>query len=246
VKPLVFIVVAVAGVAVAAWRARRRAGRQRQLMLLCRRAGLRFLPLDPFEDSAWLPFRLFGRGTSRGTENAVWSTADDGIRVFDYWYVDDRDGTTVRERLTCAVADLPFTVPRLVVEPRDPIDLAADAVGMDRIDLELEAFNRRFEVRSADRRFAHAFLDQRMMQALLGLPASVSLTVNEDRLLLQAPLLPAPQVLFLLDVARALRGRVPTVVASLYPPRAMTAPHEARWLQGRWTPEPVPPASADG
>ncbi|MFN8232683.1 MAG: DUF3137 domain-containing protein [Actinomycetota bacterium] len=112
-------------------------------------------------------------------------------------------------------------------------------MGLDRIELELEAFNRRFEVRAADRRAAVAFLDQRMMEALLGLSAGVTMVVNEDRLLLHAPTLPAAQVLLLFDVARRIREHVPRVMASLYPPRPMEGPHEDRWLQGRWTPEPT-------
>jgi hypothetical protein len=234
---IVLFVVLAAGAA--AWRTRHRAGRERQLMLLCRHAGLEYQPIDPFADTTWLPFRLFARGEARGTENAVWSDAVEGVRVFDYWFVEQRDEGRVTTRLTCALVELPFGVPRLQVEPRDALDVVSDAVGLDRIELELEAFNRRFEVRTADRRFAVAFLDQRMMEALLGLPAGVTVSVNEDRLLLHAPLLPAPQVLLLFDVASALRTQIPPVVASLYPPRPMEGPHEDRWLQGRWTPEPT-------
>jgi hypothetical protein len=247
---IVLFVVVAAGAA--AWRARHRAGRERQLMLLCRHAGLEFQPIDPFADTTWLPFRLFARGDARGTENAVWSDVIDGVRVFDYWFTEDRDNGRATTRLSCALVELPFGVPRLQVEPRDALDVVSDAVGLDRIELELEAFNRRFEVRTADRRFAVAFLDQRMMEALLGLPAGVTVSVNEDRLLLHAPTLPAPQVLLLFDVACAIRDQVPTVVASLYPPRPMEGPHEDRWLQGHWTPEPIeteplgPPVGPEG
>ncbi len=233
-----FAVLVVAALA-ALWRARHHGGRQRELMLLCRHAGLAYQPLDPFADTMWLPFRLFARGDARGTENAVWSEAVEGVRVFDYWFVEDRDEGRVTTNLTCALVELPFGVPRLQVEPRDALDIVSEAVGLDRIELELEAFNRRFEVRTADRRFAVAFLDQRMMEALLGLPAGVTVSVNEDRLLLHAPTLPAPQVLLLFDEASALREQIPTVVASLFPPRPMEGPHEDRWLQGRWTPEPI-------
>jgi hypothetical protein len=246
-----FAVLVVAALVVL-WRARHQAGRQRELMLLCRHAGLEYQPLDPFADTTWLPFRLFARGEARGTENAVWSDAVEGVRVFDYWFTEQRDEGQVTTRLTCALAELPFGVPRLQVEPRDALDALSDAVDLDRIELELEAFNRRFEVRAADRRAAMAFLDQRMMEALLGLPEGVTLAVNEDRLLLHAPTLPAAQVLLLFDVACRIRDHVPTVVASLYPPRPMEGPHEDRWLQGRWTPEPIgteplgPPAGPEG
>lgn len=236
---VIALLVAVALGTAAAWRARHRAGRQRELMLLCRHAGLEYQPLDPFADTTWLPFRLFARGEARGTENAVWSDAVEGVRVFDYWFTEQRDQGRVTTHLTCALVELPFGVPRLQVEPRDALDAVTDSMELDRIELELEAFNRRFEVRAADRRAAMAFLDQRMIEALLGLPGGVTLAVNEDRLLLYAPTLPAAQVLLLFDVACRIRDHVPTVVASLYPPRPMEGPHEDRWLQGRWTPEAI-------
>jgi hypothetical protein len=76
------------------------------------------------------------------------------------------------------------------------------------------------------------------MQALLQLPDGVSLTLNDDRLLLTARLLPPAEVLVLLEAARGLAAHVPKVVASLFPPRPMEAPQEARWLQGHWSPDP--------
>jgi hypothetical protein len=60
------------------------------------------------------------------------------------------------------------------------------------------------------------------MEALLGLPEGVSVDVNEDVLLLSAPLLPAEQVLVLFDTAVATRRRIPRVVSSLFPPRPRT------------------------
>jgi len=114
-----------------------------------------------------------------------------------------------------------------------------DVLTGEDIALELEAFNRRFHVRGIDRRFAVAFCDQMMMQALLALPSGVSIAVNEDRMLLRSATLPPAQVLLLLEAARAIARRVPPVVASLYPPRPSKGPHEDRWLQGHWSPEPI-------
>jgi hypothetical protein len=56
----------------------------------------------------------------------------------------------------------------LRVVPR-PIEDVAGILG-EEIRLELEEFDRRFRVDCGDRRFAFAFLDQRMMEALLALP----------------------------------------------------------------------------
>jgi hypothetical protein len=240
VKALVLGAVMVASVAVGWWRVRRGAARQRRLMLLCRRAGLAFAPLDPFPDTSWLPFPMFGRAR-HGTQNVVWNERHGpAVRTFDFWYQDSTDETPVgaRRSLTCAVVPLPFTAPHLRVTPRDLVDEVAGLLD-DEVRLELERFDRRFRVEAADPRFAVAFLDQRMMEAFLGLPDGVTADTAEDVLLLSAPQLEAEQVLLLFDVAAELERRIPRVTASLFPPRPMTGPHERRWLQGRWTSDAV-------
>lgn len=228
-------------VVVLAWRARSRAGRQRRLMLICHRAGLDFAPLDPFPDSAWLPFPMFGV-ERHGTENVVWDRrGGPGVRVFDLWYQegDDRGPAGGRRRLTCAVAPLAASCPGLRVTPRAVVDDAVGALVGDGVRLELEAFTRRFHVETEDERFAVAFLDQRMMEAFLALPEEVAADVNGDVLLLSAPLLAPERMLRLLDAAATIRRRIPRVVSSLYPQRPPQGPHERRWLQGRWSPDPT-------
>lgn len=234
------VLLGLVGAVVVAWRQQRRHDRQRRLMELCHRAGLSFMPLDPFPDTLWLPFAVFGKGTRRGAENVVWDPRDDAadIRAFDYWYAQEGEqGAEVIRRMTCAVARLPFGVPRLDVMPRGPLEVATGATDVREIAMELETFNRRFHVVADDRRSAVALLDQRMMQTLLALPPGIACSVNEDRLLLWAVDLPAAQMVMMLEVVRRLRDRVPSVVASLYPPRPAEGPHEARWLQGHWSPD---------
>jgi hypothetical protein len=208
-------------------------------MFLCRRAGLEFAPLDLAPDTAWLPFPMFGH-SEHGTENVVWDRGgDEGVRAFDFWYQDSGDERALghSRRFTCATAPLWLTCPRLRVAPRDVVDDLAGALGGREVRLELEEFDRRFRVESEDDRFAVAFLDQRIMQALLGLPGDVTVDVNEDVLLLWAPKLPAEQVLLLFDAAVAIRRRIPRVVSSLFPSRPTRGPREHRWLQGRWSSE---------
>jgi hypothetical protein len=84
-----------------------------------------------------------------------------------------------------------------------------------------------------------AFLDQRMMEAFLALPEEVAADVNGDVLLLSAPLLAPERVLRLLDAAAAIHERIPRVVSSLFPRPPHQGPHEQRWLQGRWSPDPT-------
>ena len=68
------------------------------------------------------------------------------------------------------------------------------------IELELEEFNRRFEVGSADRRFATALLDARMMAWLLQQEPGIGFEVLDGRLMVFRP----RATTSLDDVARAL------------------------------------------
>jgi len=232
-----------AGVSLAVWwrRLRRGAERQRSLMLLCDRAGLAFAPMDLATGTAWLPFPMFGR-TRSGTENVVWDrTRGRSIRVFDFWYADptDEHGLAPAERRTCAVVPLDASCGRLRIAPRDLVDDARAMLGMREVRLELQAFNDRFVVEADDERFAITFLEQRMMEALLAMPPTVTAETNDDVLLLSAPLLAPEQVLRLFDAAVELHERIPRSLASLFPARPARARHEARWLQGRWSADPT-------
>lgn len=223
------------------WRWRRASVRQRKLMLLCQRAGLDFAPMDLAPDTAWLPFPMFGR-TRSGTENVVWERRrGTEIRAFDFWYEDpDPDHpVTPRRRSTCAVVPLACSAPRLRIAPRDLADEMKAVLGLREVRLELEEFNDRFVVEAENERFAIAFLEQRMMEGLLALPDGVTAEVNENVLLLRAPVLPAEQVLRLYDAAVAIHRRLPRSLPSLFPPRPTEGPHEDRWLQGRWSPDPT-------
>jgi len=238
VRWLIPVVVA-AVVAGVWWRRRGSIDRQRRLMLLCRRAGLEFAPLDLFPDTAWLPFPMFGH-PRHGTENLVWDRrGGEEVRAFEFWYQDPGDERAIgaRRRFTCAVVPLGFTCPRLRIAPRDVVDEIAGALGRPEVRLELAEFDRRFRVEIEDGRLAISFLDQRMMEAILGLPERVIVDVNEDVLLLWAPQLPAEKVLLLFDAAVAIRRRIPRVASSLFPPRPARGPREGRWLQGRWSSE---------
>jgi hypothetical protein len=86
-------------------------------------------------------------------------------------------------------------------------------------ETEWQAFNEAFEVHSDDARFASAFLDARMMVALVELADDATVVrVRDDRLLLAGHIVPAGQVESVyLEPATALVERIPKVVAELYP-----------------------------
>jgi hypothetical protein len=239
--PVVVLGVGVVVVGVAWWRRSRADDRQRELMVLCEHAGLAFAPLDLEVGTTWLPFEIFGRERS-GSENVVWNRErGTAIRVFDFWYEDPTDDRArgPRHRVTCGVVPLGAAAAPTRIAPRGLEDHVADAIRGRRIDLELEAFNDRFVVETQDERFAIAFLEQRMMEALLALPTSVTVELNDETVLLRAPSLAPVEVLRLYDAAVAIAERIPRSLASLYPPYAERGPHEQRWLQGRWSVEPT-------
>jgi hypothetical protein len=244
---LVRLLLWLAGLAVAGaaawWRGRGRVDREHRLLRLCERAGLDFAPIDPFPDTTWVAHPRFAHPEQRAL-NVVWDRdAQDGVRVFDLWYVErmSDDGThDVPRSATCAVIPVECASPRLTVVPRGVEDLGVGS-GAD-IEMELDAFNRRYRVRCEDGRFAYAFLDQRMMQTLLGMPDGVLLDAFDAAVVLWAPRLQAERVLLLFEAARAVHAHVPRVVAELYPPHAQSSPYERRWLQGHWSPEPTGPA----
>lgn len=235
---LLFGVVAAGAIAIAVVRRRAGARRQRALLQLCADAGLAYAVLDPFVDTALLPFRLFGWGSAHGIENVVWDGSEDrGIRVFDLWVQPSPEEAT--RTMTCGVVPLPFAVPQIAILTRGQADPSEEPVIGDAVHLELDAFEQRFEVRAVDPRAAVALLDQRMMAALLRSPIRVAIHVRENAMLLVAPLLEPAELLALLACAKALADQVPPVVASLYPSRPSRGPYEQRWLQGAWSSDPT-------
>jgi len=235
---LLFGLIVVVSGAVASMRMRAGSARQRSLLKLCAEAGLTCAVLDPFDDTTFLPFRVFGWGSAHGVDNVVSDAREDhGIRVFDLWVEPAPDDA--RRRMSCGVVPLAFAVPSIAIRARGQADPSEEPVVGEVVHLELDAFEQRFEVRAVDPRAAVALLDQRMMAALLRLPVRVAIHVHENAMLLVAPQLEPGEMLVLLACAKALAECVPSVVASLYPPRPSQGPYEHRWLQGSWSPDPT-------
>ena len=180
-------------------------------------------------------------GASRDQNVVCDRTRGPSIRVFDFWYQEQTGEVRYGPRIdrTCAVVPLGASCPRMRIGSRDLVDDARDALGLPEVRLELPAFERRFSVESEDERFAIAFLEQRMMEALLGLPAGVTADVNADTMLLWAPTLPAEMVLRLFDAAVAIHRRVPRSLPSLFPPSPARGPHESVCSRGVGAPSRV-------
>src|ERR1041385_8353809 len=132
---LVLGAIVVVAIAVAVTRSRAVGRRQRMLLQLCAEAGLAYAVLDPFPDTTFLPFRVFGRASANGIENVVWDgTEDRGIRVFDLWVQPGPDEAP--RPMTCGVVPLPFSVPEIAILARAKADPSDEAAIGDVVHLE--------------------------------------------------------------------------------------------------------------
>jgi hypothetical protein len=122
----------------------------------------------------------------------------------------------------------------------------ADALTFLDIQFESEDFNRAFNVKSPDKKFANDFVDARMMQWLLQNGHGTAFEIMGDRLLSYRRKLSPMEIVTLLGISNAFLDHVPRVVYSLYsrpaplPPEArshLEAANEAKWLAGHWTPD---------
>ena len=186
-----------------------------------RRAGFHPQAGDPL-GLMGMPFGLFRRAASvRDLENTA-----RGVRgrreivVADYWYAPSSNPSLDDyRRFVCVIDPDRQEWPDLVVTPMGPIAAARDAMGLARVDMESERFNRAFEVRTNDRRFAAAFLDARMMDWLMQQAPGMGVEIADGRLMVFEP----RSIASVDDVGRALRRfdevlqHVSSVVRSWYP-----------------------------
>lgn len=219
---LVFVAGLVAAIAWAWYSSVAAAKRREALVALAVREGLDFSIEDPL-GLLWYPFHLFGRGDDRGVENVVHGTWNEiPLAVFDFWFYDettDSKGGRHRsyQRFSCALAEVEAALGSLVIGRESVVSRFADAVGFDDIAFESDEFNRTFEVRCDDRRFASAFVDPRMMAWLLATDRRLSFATGGRWLLVVAPRQPVEGFPGLLSTLRDFHARVPRVIPSLFP-----------------------------
>lgn len=173
------------------------------------------------------PLRLLDRGftllgqvaSAKDVENTSWGTWRGlEVVVFDYWFARSSDPQrSDHEYFTCATTATPASWPNLAIVPRSAFGHVAHALGLRGVEVELERFNRSFDVRSADPRFAGALLDGSMIEWLLGLPAGTGFEIRVGTLLTIVPRSSWSDVPYALATMQAFRERIPGVVRSLYP-----------------------------
>lgn len=166
---------------------RHRAARDRRLRLFAH-ATAQGWDYDAVDRSG-LAHRWTGAPFCRGVDQRAGPviTGSAGGRrftAFDYEHdvlVPDGTGgrrTTTTWRFRVTAVDLPAVLPSLEVRPERGATRLQTAVTGDSIDLESDAFNRRFRVRSGDRRTATAVLHPKTMESLLRSPHTGTLRVE--------------------------------------------------------------------
>ncbi|HEV8682684.1 MAG TPA: hypothetical protein VGS09_07910 [Actinomycetota bacterium] len=206
-----FIVLAIAAVSLSLYL---QAKRRQEFFAFAQGFGFEYSRRDPF-GLLELPFHLFTRGDGRGIENVLWGQwKGQPVKVCDYWYYEehrDSEGRTRRtyHRFNCAALEVDAAFPPIVVGREGLFSRLADHLGFRDIEFESEEFNRRFQVRSGDRRFAYELVDARMMRWLLALERSVSFEVVGRWILAYHGRVRPEALVPLIGAAAEFRDRIP-------------------------------------
>jgi hypothetical protein len=185
--------------------------------------GLAFTAEDLSGIVGW-PFSLFGRGDGRGVENVItgmWKQKDP-ITAFDYWYYTestDSKGHTSRSyhRFSCATVDVAAGFPHLEIAREGVFTWLADRLGMEDIEFESPEFNRRYNVKAGERRFAFELLDARMLRWLVDFDQGLAFEVAGNRLLAYRSRQGGSGMMPLIETLLMFRDQIPRVAWGLYP-----------------------------
>ena len=168
--PILLFLVVVAGIfALAAYSADQR---RKQWQAMAEQVGFRAAEGDPRSIRENEPgFALFDLGHSKTVLRTMEGRSGDvALTVFDYRYKTGSGKHQVTHTLSAIMADLPIDCPRLAIRPEHFGDRIAASLGFDDIDFESDAFNRRFHVKGAEKRFAYDICHPGMMEFLIEVP----------------------------------------------------------------------------
>lgn len=183
-----------------------------------RSLGLRSAPGDPL-GYFQRPFALLGHAAgAKDIENTSWgSWRGMEVVVIDYWFARSSDPSRTDHRYyTCAATAVPVAWPNISILPEGLGSRIATSIGGRDIEFELESFNRAFEVRSGDARFAHALVDARMMSWLLELPPDTGFEILDGSIMCRTPRRLDRDLTWALETMATFLDRVPPVVDPLF------------------------------
>ena len=189
---------------------------------MARQLGMQYSEEDPL-GLLGEPFALFSKGDGRGIENVIWGPWQGlDVSAFDYWYYEEStDGKGNRSktyyRFDCAIAPVDAACPPLTIERENVLTKLAGALSFHDIQFEDETFNKEFNVRSPEPKFANDAIDARMMQWLIahGKPFRIELAGN--RILVAGEKCAPTELLQVIGTAKGFLEQLPRVVFSLYP-----------------------------
>ncbi len=199
-----------------------KAKRREAFRLFALQHGLQYAQGDPAGLLGW-PFTLFRRGDGRGIDHVLRGTwRNTPMHAFDYWYYTestDSKGHRSRSyrRFSCVVIEVPAAFPHLEVAREGLFTRLADHLGMEDIEFESPEFNRRYNVKSKERRFAYELLDSRMLEWLVNFDQGLAFEVMGNRVLAYGPRIKPTGLLGLLGTAAMFRDHIPRLAWSLYP-----------------------------
>ena len=182
--------------------------------------GLSFSAKDPFRMPVTLPLAFFDRGHSRKAGNVMYGRTPDGrdLRAFDYQYTTGSGKNRRVYNFSCGLISTGAQWPRLTLGPEGFFERVLDVVGGADIQFESEEFNREWEVRSSDPRFASALIDPEMMLFLLEKAEGARIEVHGTWILFSGERRDPESLPQAIAAAEAFREGIPPVVWSLYPP----------------------------
>jgi hypothetical protein len=211
----------VIGVVLIPWALRQRGGES--LASVAVRNGLEHSAVDPF-GSTRVAFPLFRKGDGRQAQNVVWRKRADGLatRAFDFsYFVEMKDDfgqvRRIHTHFSCVMAQVDGAWPEVSITREGFVERALDLVGLGDIELESDEFNRRFALRSPDRRFAVTLVDARMIDFLLSTEARFAFFVKGRWVLLVSDPVRPSMVPALMRMTEAFVENVPRVVYELWP-----------------------------
>ncbi|OLC52766.1 MAG: hypothetical protein AUH85_16025 [Chloroflexi bacterium 13_1_40CM_4_68_4] len=217
---------------------RRELTRAEAIERAARQLGLDFFRTDPaFPGStpAKYPFELFSRGVRQECDN-LFAGAVGGVQLigFDFRYVDpqpnrddggaaDDETDAVWQRVTCVVALLGGSAPHVLINAVGTLGTAIDSAtwatwGIQNraIQFESREFDRVFNVRSADSRFAKALIDAEMMAWLLATGPRWQWELQREYALCTAGLVPPEDLQQMVTTVMAFARLVPRVATVLH------------------------------
>jgi hypothetical protein len=205
----------------------RKRSRSQLAELEARRMGLRFASRDPF-DLLDERFALLDHAYAE-LGNVLWGPWRNlEVRLFDYAFTRSEDH---EERCSCALVAIPGGWPALVIRPERL--RVGDLLAAPEMELELEEFNRAFDVRCDDRRFASAVIDQRMMEWLLGLGDEWAFEIRGRWVLGSRDQVQPWELEGVLRTLVEFVDRIPRAARSLYPEALPARPDRLTGDEGR-------------